>query len=278
MLGVLAVAMMAMPAAGADKIKVLIIDGQNNHNWKATTPVLKEMLEKTGRFEVEVATTPAKGVAKEQWEKFAPQFNKYQVILSNYNGESWPADVNTAFEQYMRDGGGLVIYHAANNAFTGWEAWTKMVGLLWQGPNGGDRITVDDQGKMVRTPKGEGPGAGHGPQHEYEVMVRDREHPITKGLPQKWTHAKDELYHGQRGPGLDMHILLTAFSDKSKGGTGANEPLAWTIPCGKGRVFVHLLGHDQTSVVHPGCVALTVRGAEWAATGQVTIAAPAEIK
>lgn len=279
MLGAMALVLtLSLPAMAADKITLLIIDGQNNHNWKATTPPIKQMLEKTGRFTVEVATTPDKGASKDAWNQFRPDFSKYQVILSNYNGQPWPAEVNQALEKYMTNGGGLVIYHAANNAFTSWAEWTKMVGLLWQGPNNGDRITLDDSGKAVRTPKGQGPGAGHGPQHPYEVIVRDAEHPITKGLPTKWTHAKDELYHGQRGPAQDMHILLTAFSAKDKGGTGAHEPLAWTIPYGKGRVFINLLGHDQTSVVHPGCAALLIRGAEWAATGQVTIPAPADLK
>jgi len=274
----LCLAAAASAYAAADKISVLIIDGQNNHDWKGTTPPIKDMLLKTGRFNVDVLTSPPANAPKAAWDSFRPDFAKYQVVLSNYNGKPWPDEVSKAFEKFMTDGGGLVVYHAANNAFLPWTEWTKMVGLLWADPNFGDRITVDDAGKTVRTPKGQGPGAGHGPQHPYEVLVRDPDHAITKGLPQKWTHAKDELYHGQRGPGLNMHILLTAFSDPKQGGTGAHEPMAWTIPCGKGRVFVNLLGHDASSVSDPGCAALMIRGAEWAATGQVTIAPPNDIQ
>ena len=36
------------------KIKVLILTGENNHDWRATTPVLRDILERTGRFEVRV--------------------------------------------------------------------------------------------------------------------------------------------------------------------------------------------------------------------------------
>jgi type 1 glutamine amidotransferase len=266
-------AIVAAPAFCADaaKISVLIIDGQNNHDWKATTPVLKDMLEKSGRFKVDVLTSPPAKAPKDEWDKFRPDFTKYKVVFSNYNGESWPEAVNKAFEAYMAAGGGLVIFHAANNAFTKWDAWTKMVGLLWQGADGGDRITLDNSGKQVRTPKGQGPGAGHGPQWGYEIIVREPNHPIMKGMPPTWTHAKDELYQGQRGPGLNMTVLASAYAPKDKGGNDTHEPMVWTIPFGKGRVFVNLLGHDGTSVAHPGCATLMLRGTEWAATGKVTI-------
>ena len=277
----------AAGAAPAGKINVLVIDGQNNHNWKATTPPIKDMLEKTGKFTVEVLTSPpnlpkeaddaAKTANKEAWAKFRPDFAKYGVVFSNYNGQSWPDEVKAAFEKYMENGGGLVVFHAANNAFSDWAAWNKMIGLGWRDNKFGDRITLDDSGKVIRTPKGEGPGAGHGPQWPYEVIVRDKDNPITKGMPGKWTHAQDELYQGQRGPALDMTVLVSAYAPKDKGGNDAHEPMVWTIPFGKGRVFVNLLGHDEKSVVHPGCAALMIRGTEWAATGKVTIPVPVDL-
>ena len=174
-----------------------------------------------------------------------------------------------------------MVVHAANNAFQDWPAWNDMIGLGWRDNKFGERITLDEQGEVVRTPKGEGPGAGHGPQHEYTVKIRDAEHPVTKGLPAEWLHAKDELYHGQRGPAKDMLILATAFSDKAKGGTGTNEPMIWTIPYGKGRVFTTVLGHvsgdDITALKDPGFQIVVARGSEWAATGAVTIPVPKEL-
>src|SRR5215467_10026201 len=78
--------------------RVLIIDGQNNHEWKATTPVLKKILEDTGLFQVDVLTTPPKGG---DFSTFKPEFTKYQVIVGNYNefptGDKWPDAVKTAF-------------------------------------------------------------------------------------------------------------------------------------------------------------------------------------
>jgi type 1 glutamine amidotransferase len=266
-------------APGADeKLRLLIIDGQNNHNWKAMTPPMKASLEATGRFTVDVATTPDNKAPRDAWESFRPDFTKYDAVLSNYNGQPWPERVQKALEEYVANGGGLVIVHAANNAFENWPEWNKMIGLGWRNNKFGDRVTLDDAGKVVRTPAGEGPGSGHGPQHAYKIVVRDKDHPVTKGLPETWMHAQDELYHGQRGPARDMHILATAYSDKSKGGTGTNEPMIWVIPYGKGRVFTTLLGHvggpNAPAIQCVGFQTTVARGAEWAATGKVTLPIP----
>jgi type 1 glutamine amidotransferase len=268
----------AASATAADKLRLLIIDGQNNHAWQAMTPPMKADLEGSGRFTVDVATTPGPKAPKSDWSAFHPDFSKYDVVLSNYNGEPWPEEIQKALEAYVANGGGLAVIHAANNAFADWPAWNRMIGLGWRGASFGDRLTVDDAGKVVRTPKGEGPGSGHGRQHEFKIVVRNPEHPITKGMPSEWMHAKDELYHGQRGPARHMEILATAYSDKANGGTGTNEPMIWVIPFGKGRVFTTVMGHasndDITAIRCNGFKTVMLRGAEWAATGKVTIPIP----
>jgi uncharacterized protein len=263
------------PLQAAEKLRVLIIDGQNNHNWRATTPILKDFLTQTGRFTVDVVTTPTeKNAPPREWDKFRPQFDKYDAVLSNYNGELWPAPVQRSLEQYVSAGGGLVIVHAANNAFPQWDEWNKMIGLGWRGVDFGERLTLDDDGRPVKTPKGEGPGAGHGPQHEYSVVIRDRSHPITRGMPAEWMHSKDELYHGQRGPAQNMHVLATAYSAPDQRGTGAHEPMIWWIPYGQGRVFTTVLGHADYSMQCIGFQTVVNRGTEWAATGEVTLPIP----
>src|SRR5438128_586633 len=92
------------PAAAAP-ILTLIIDGQNNHDWQHTTPVLKTILESSNLFQVDVATTPPKGG---DFSGFHPDFAKYQLVVSNYNefpnGDVWPANVQMAFEQFVRNG------------------------------------------------------------------------------------------------------------------------------------------------------------------------------
>ena len=266
--------------AAEDKIRVLIVDGQNNHNWRVMTPPMKADLERSGRFTVDVVTTPAPKSKPVAWDAFRPDFSKYDVVLSNYNGEPWPSEVRKALEAYIAKGGGLAIIHAANNAFEAWPAYNEMIGLGWRKPSFGDRLTIDDNGKMVRTPKGQGPGAGHGPAHAYKIVVRNADHPITRGMPTEWMHAKDELYHGQRGPAEHMEILATAYSDKAGRGTGTNEPMIWVIPFGTGRVFTtvmgHAMGNDITAIRCNGFRTVMLRGTEWAATGKVTIPIPAD--
>ena len=261
-------------AMAADPIRVLIVDGQNNHNWKATTPILKDFLTKSGRFTVDVVTSPPGKSPKEAWDAFRPKFSDYATVLSNYNGDLWPEPVQRDLEAYVSRGGGLVIVHAANNAFPEWSEFNKMIGLGWRGAGYGNRVTVAADGKVVETAKGEGPGAGHGSQHDFSVVVRDREHPVMKGIPAEWMHVKDELYHGQRGPAASMHILATAFSAKKTGGTDAHEPMVWWIPYGKGKVFTTVLGHAEYSMKCIGFQTIVNRGTEWTATGQVTIPVP----
>ena len=248
-------------------LKAVIIDGQNNHAWQSTTPLLRKMLEDSTLFSVDVVTTPASG---QDLSPFKPDFGIYDVVVSNYNGDPWPEATQAALVDYVRSGGGLAIVHAANNAFPQWPAYNEMIGLGWRDASFGDRVTFDDAGNVVRTPKGEGPGAGHGPQHEFTITIRDPEHPVTKDMPKEWLHASDELYHGQRGPANNMRILATAFSDAAKGGTGAHEPMIWEIPFGEGRVFTTVMGHSPEAMQCVGFIVTLQRGAEWAATGAVT--------
>ncbi len=249
-------------------IKALIVDGQNNHDWKATTPVLKSLLEETGLFTVDVATSPGAG---QPMDAFKPNFSNYDVIVSNYTGDDWPKETQDALVEYMNYGGGLVIFHAADNAFPNWKEWNEMIAVGgWGGRN-------EKSGPMVRYRDGKvifdnspGPGGTHGPQHEFQIVTRDRNHAITAGLPEKWMHASDELYSKLRGPAKNMTILATAFADPSKQGTGENEPMLFTVRYGKGRIFHTVLGHAPEQMRCIGFIVTFQRGTEWAATGRVT--------
>jgi type 1 glutamine amidotransferase len=270
------------PVRAAEKLKVLIVDGQNNHSWQATTPFMKKALEDSGRFAVEVATAPARprgaeeqAKYKEEMAKFQPEFAKYDVVLSNYNGDLWPETTRKALEAYVAGGkGGLVIIHAANNSFPGWVEYNEMIAMGWRDNKFGDRLILDADGKEKRVEKGQGAGAGHGRKHAFKVVVRDPKHPVTEGMPAEWMHAADELYHGMRGPAKNVHLLATAYSDKGTGGTGDHEPMIWTVTYGQGRVFHTPMGHDLDGMRCLGFVATLQRGTEWAATGKVTIPLP----
>jgi type 1 glutamine amidotransferase len=260
-------------AQPAEKLRALIVDGQNNHDWKTTTPLLQKALESSGRFSVEVATSPPSG---QDMSGFRPKFADYDVAVSNYNGKRWPAETEADFEAYVTGGGGFVAVHAANNAFPDWPAFNRMIGLGgWEGRNErwGPYLYINDTGSVVRDPSA-GEGGHHGPQHEFAIRVRDAEHPIMKGLPREWMHTKDELYDRLRGPAEDLHILATAFSAPEHDGTGRHEPMLMTLKYGNGRVFHTALGHADYSMKCVGFITTLQRGAEWAATGGVTIGVP----
>lgn len=273
-LGLAAVTPAADPPA---KLRVVIIDGQNNHNWRATTPVVKKALEDTGRFEVDVSSNLKEGdkPGAVPTVPFPPDLGKYRVVVSNYNGAAWPAEFQTSLEKHLADGKvGLVVFHAANNAFTGWGEFNKMIGMGWRNNKFGDRLYLDAAGKEVRLPKGEGPGAGETSTIPFQVTVRDPDHPVTKGMPKLWMHTPDQLVHGLRGPAEGVKILATAHSPKDKKGTGEHELMIWTVTYGKGRVFHTPMGHDTKSVGCVGFLTAVARGAEWSATGEVTIPVP----
>jgi hypothetical protein len=257
--------------------RVILIDGQNNHAWRLTTPVLKRHLEACKRFRVDVSShlKPGDAPGKVPTVPFPPELSKYDVLLSNYNGGPWPAAFNKELDGRLREGKlAVVIVHAANNAFPGWREYNEMIGMGWRNANFGDRLVLDDRGEEVRLGKGKGPGAGHGRKHPFRVTVRNAEHPITKGMPREWMHTADELYHGMRGPIKNVQVLATAYSDKGTGGTGEHEPMIWTVTYGKGRVFHTPMGHDLDGMRCIGFMGTLQRGTEWAATGKVTLPLP----
>jgi uncharacterized protein len=264
---------MAGVAWGAP-LKALIVDGQNNHDWKATTPVLKQILEETKLFQVDVVTSPGKG---EDMGRFKPLFSAYDVVISNYNGEAWPEETREAFARYVRDGGGFVPVHAANNSFPEWKEYNEIIGLGgWGGRNERSGPYVRFwEGKIIRD-LSPGAGGSHGAQHAFVVETRDSEHPVTRGLPAKWMHAKDELYDRLRGPAEGLTVLATAYADPATNGSGHHEPLLMTISYGKGRVFHTALGHSVHAMQCAGFITTFQRGAEWAATGKVTQPVPAD--
>ena len=265
------------PEPGKSVLRVILIDGQNNHDWRATTPLLKKELESSKRFSVDVSSNlkPGDKPGSVKTVPFPPDLSKYDVLLSNYNGAPWPKEFGKDLEKRLGEGKiALVIVHAANNSFGSWKEYNDMIGLGWRGNNFGERLITDEKGKEIIVPKGKGPGAGHGSKHAFKITVRNAEHPITKGMPREWMHTADELYHGLRGPGKNMKVLATAYSDKKSGGTGEHEPMIWTVSYGKGRVFHTPMGHDLDGMRCVGFKTTLLRGTEWAATGKVTIPVP----
>lgn len=251
-------------------IRVLIVDGQNNHAWQRTTPVIRQTLLDTKLFEVDVATSPPKGA---DMAGFAPAFADYDVVVSNYNGDDWGPAARQAFEAYVGGGGGFVAVHAANNSFPGWHEYNRMIGLGgWGGRNEKDGPYVRWKEDLQRFTRDNKPGSGgtHGRRTPFLVVVRDSDHPVTRGLPASWMQNIDELYGKLRGPAENLHVLATAFSEPDTNGTGEHEPILMTTHYGQGRVFHTTLGHDVEAMQGLAFQITLQRGTEWAATGKVT--------
>jgi type 1 glutamine amidotransferase len=258
--------LVAVSCQGAGKtISALIVDGVNNHDWATATRNIRTILEGTGRFRVDVCTWPAR-----------PDFRRYDVVINNFNGghtvtgTRWPREVEQALVEYVKGGGGLVVFHAANNAFLEWREYNDMIGLGWREKEFGPGLAVGMNGEVVRIAKGSGLGPGHGPRHDFQLFVRDRQHPITKGLPASWLHPSEQLTHGQHGPAEGLNVLTYAYSEVSRQG----EPMDWVRSYGKGRVYTTMLGHTWKNEANPNFddvhfQALLARGSEWAATGKV---------
>lgn len=299
---------LAAPASMPAAIKVLILDGQNNHDWVTTTPMLRQILENTGRFVVDVSTTPpaaprpprplaatatpeqqaafaaaakkyAEASAAHQansparWASWRPNFSEYAVVVSNYNGEPWPDAVRSAFVAYVRGGGGFVSYHAADNPFASWPEYNLIIGVGgWDNrtQKSGPYLRLRD-GVWTRDFTTPGPGGAHDAQREFVVETNAPQHPVMAGLPAKWLHTKDECYHSLRGPAENVTVLGSALALK----TQEMEPMLMAIRFGQGRVFHTTLGHGVEAVNGLGFQVTFARGVEWAATGQVTQPAPA---
>jgi uncharacterized protein len=280
-------------ASAQTPIKVLLVTGQSNryHNWEVSSPIVKRQLEETGRFAVTVQTTPPKGEAPNQdMSSFAPKFADYQAVVLDYEGFEFSAPVKQALVDYIKGGGGLVVLHAADNAFPGWPEFNEMIGVGgWGGFTPGYVSRTESTGPKIRWRDGRTvlddttPGtAQHPSPHDFLMTNRAVDHPIMKGLPSAWLHANDELYSNLRGPAKNVTVLATAMAPTSiRNGTGEHEPIIMTIAYGKGRVFHDTLGHvgatQKEPIVAMNSVDYSVllqRGTEWAATGSVTIPVP----
>lgn len=250
-------------------IRVLIVDGFSNHDWRLTTRYIRGILEPTKCCRIDVSTAPPDATTP-GWEQWRPRFEDYDVVIQNSNdyggGPSWPAPVRASLERFVGRGGGLYIWHSANNAFVDWPAYNEMIGLGWRDKQYGTALIVNEDETLTRVPPGEGESTGHGARFD-ALITRVGDHPIHRGLPRQWAAADIEVYYYPRGPAKNLLVLSYAYEPKTR----LNWPTEWTVSYGQGRVYTSTFGHvwrgdsQPVTVRDVGVQTLLVRAVQWLA-------------
>jgi len=223
-------------------IRVLILTGNPGmiHDWRATTPIIREALEESG-FEVRVVEEPAILETR--------TLMTYDILLSNYNEERyrWPRKQENGLLNFVKGGKGFVVIHAADNAFPKWPEYERLIGGAWREETYHLKYQV------------------------FRVKIADKNHVITKDMED--FEICDELYCNLK---MQSNIHLLAYSTSPffskeeylSGATpsheGKNQPVAWTLDYGKGRVFQVTLGHDVQSMKNSNFIRLLINGTKWA--------------
>lgn len=245
----------ALSSSAADdssaKIKLLLITGDDvgSHKWQETAPATRDILVKSGRFDVKV-------VEDLSCLDNADELKPFDVIfLHRYHTKGQLSDKGKEnLLSFVKGGKGFVVAHLASASFglrkkkegdkmvvvqEPWEEFQKLCGRVW----------------VMGT-------SGHGPRAPFKVKIVNTKNPITKGIAD--FEADDELYAKLQG-NAKINVLATADSDWSK----VTEPLVFTLSYGKGRVFHEAFGHDVKSLQNDAIAQIICRGCEWAATGKV---------
>ena len=265
------------PSVSRGAMPVMLLDGESGgpyHDWQHVTPVLKKILDETGLFDDHRGDGAAGRCRRSRRSRRSWQ--RYKAVVMNYDApdERWPSPLKASFEQYVRGGGGFVPVHAADNAFPGWAAFNEMIGVGgWRGRTAQSGpywfVKMGNSRRIHRRA-----GRQSRPTRSLPARCARADHPIMRGLPPLWMHQGDELYARLRGPGRNMTVLASAYSDPANAGSGRDEPMLLALTFGKGRVFHTTLGHDIDALSSVDFVVTLQRGTEWAATGEVTQKVP----
>lgn len=218
--------------------KLLILTGRNNHEWGKTTALLDSMLTGSGLFSVDVTTEPDTLTSED--------FKQYHALLSNWNSwpendVRWPEAAEKGLLDFVGEGGGLIFFHAATSAFYAWPQFKQLSTAAW----------ILDSTR-------------HGPVSMVEVRIRDREHPISRGLDDFF--IRDELWINAE---QNESFRVLGVARDTEGDSG-EQPAIMVGHYGKGRIFHTILGHDVMAVRNPGFQSMLLRAAEWASSGRVS--------
>jgi len=230
------------------KIRLLILSGSNNHDWEQTTPVLTRIFDEEMQFTVDLTNSPD-----------TLNFDylcQYDAIVSNWNSWPendlrWPEEMEEGLIRYVKEGGGLLFFHASTSVFYQWPEFQNISTAAW----------VDQ--------------THHGENCPVLVTIDNQVHPITRGLSDFYIF--DELWI-DAGHNESFQVLGSASRKEPSGQDSNTQPAIFVSNYGAGRIFHTILGHDARALRNTGFQTLLSRAAEWAATGEVSITIPQEMK
>ena len=211
------------------RIPVLLVSGSDTyHDWRRTTPQLRGVLEQSGRFDVRVAEDVHILESRDA-------LKAYPVVIFNQQTPVSTAAIRTALAEYVRSGGGLVALHWAVDNFSDWPEFADLLGRAWQ-----EGISAEEHG-------------------QFQVRILDREHAITRGIPDFHTAAGEAVHYRLRGTAA-IHVLATARTESDP-----DIPVMFTNMPGRGRVFFTSFGHSAATRQSPALQQVLLRAVAWAA-------------
>ena len=159
------------------------------------------------------------------------------VVFLSTTSDVLDAAQQSAFEGYIRHGGGYVGIHAAADTEYDWAFYGGLVGAYFQSHPAIQPATVD---------------------------VEDRAHPATSGLARSWNRT-DEWYNYRSNPRDRAHVLASLDESSYTGGTmNGDHPIAWCQNYQGGRAFYTGLGHTKESYAEPAFRQHLLGGLRWA--------------
>ena len=229
-------------------INILILSGQNNHEWKKTTAALEKMYRNKAGFVVALTEDPEGLTYKE--------LKGYDVVVGNWN--NWPDNdkkmdpaLEESFKKYVEEGGGIVFFHAGASSYYDSDIYHQIGIGRW------------------------GEGTSHGKLTMGHVVEFDQEHPVTRGLNDFF--VLDELWENTDVyPGAK--VLARVRGHDEDDGHEINENAVFVNEMGRGRCFYTLLGHNERVLFNTGMQTLLLRATEWVSTGRVTQEIPQDLK
>jgi len=168
---------------------------------------------------------------------------RYDAVVFYTTGElPMNADQQTAFLQFIRNGGGFVGIHSATDTFYGWPEYGELLGGYFD---------------------------NHPWREEVSVRVEDRTHPATKHLDERF-QINDEIYQFKQWSRDRVNVLMsldTQSVDTTQDSVHRSDndfALTWSHSYGKGRVFYTALGHEEAVWQDDRFQRLIVNGIVWA--------------